>query len=189
MFRKLKLRRLLLSDKSGLVYVPFIGDGDIALELFQGLSVYGAYLDPNRVATARGRLQNAIIKVADCDRWPFAGEDFPGPFVIGDFDAYNYPYHSFRAWFENAPLADKLTVFFTDAQCNHIGQRKNYIKPNGQSSGQITLSETRKVLNFYPRRILEPWLREYALTKGYQVAKVQFYRRATMFYWGAVLTR
>ena len=192
MFRKVRLRQRLLSDKpSGLAYVPFIGDADIALECFQGYKVYGADLDPKRVETAQQRLDGGIIRVADCDKWPFRDLDFSEeslPFTVGDFDAYNYPYDSFRAWFENAPLGDRLAVFFTDAQLNYLGQRKNARTPAGPSV-KFTLTEARAYMNFYPRRTLLPWLEEYAATKGYRVTKHNFYKRSTMVYWGAVLER
>jgi hypothetical protein len=57
--RKLALRRALLRGcPAGAVYVPFIGDGDIAAELYADRMVYGADLDPNRSATARARLRS-----------------------------------------------------------------------------------------------------------------------------------
>ena len=183
MFRKVRLRQRLLSDKpSGLAYVPFIGDADIALECFQGYKVYGADLDPKRVETAQQRLDGGIIRVADCDKWPFRDLDFSeeslSPFTVGDFDAYNYPYDSFRAWFENAPLGDRLAVFFTDAQLTIYGHAR---RGHGTSAGPSvttfgTLTEARAYLNFYPNRTLLPWLEEYAATKGYRVTKHNFYR-------------
>ena len=57
LYRKLLLRRHLLRWASdGAAYVPFIGDGDIAAQLYGERTIYGADLDPERVEVARGRL-------------------------------------------------------------------------------------------------------------------------------------
>ena len=72
--RKLNLRKKLLEKAgklTGAVYVPFIGEGDIACELYQGNKIYGADSDPERVEVAKSRLKDAEIITADCDKFPF----------------------------------------------------------------------------------------------------------------------
>ena len=74
MYRKIMLRkRLLRRALPGAAYVPFIGDGDIAADLYADRVVYGADLDSQRAVTAAGRLNGSTVIAADCDSWPFAG--------------------------------------------------------------------------------------------------------------------
>lgn len=56
--------------------MPFIGDGDIAVELYTDRVIYGADLDPARIATCTRRLRDlncsGFLATADCDSWPFS---------------------------------------------------------------------------------------------------------------------
>src|SRR5262245_51380896 len=93
LFRKILLRRHLLRwlrSAPGAFYVPFIGDGEIAVKLYRGRDIYGADLDPQRVQTARQSLPRAVIREADCDSWPFP--DLEGvEFAFADFDSFSEP--------------------------------------------------------------------------------------------------
>ena len=182
--RKLALRRRLLSKASeGAVYVPFLGDGDLAVELYRGRHLYGADLDPSRCAVARERLSSADIRVSDCDPWPFP--DVSEPFAVADFDAYSSPYESFRSFWESAAKAEPMVLFFTDGHTKQLGQRKLLIAPDG-TRHRLTLPEARQAINFYFPRYIEPWFRDYI--RPWQVKEKFFYRRQSMLYWGVVVT-
>jgi hypothetical protein len=129
--RKVLMRRNLLRvGVPGSCYVPFIGDGDIAVQLYTDRRIYGADLDPNRIAVAGHRLPEADLRIADCDHWPFRGLD--DPIAIADFDAYAYPYDSFRAFWEHAVKADRLAMFFTDGQGLNIEWKGRWHEPDGR---------------------------------------------------------
>lgn len=180
-YRKIGLRkRLLRFASSGAAFVPFIGDGDIAVELYSDRIVYGADLDPARVATARGRLgPGAVIEVFDCNRWPFPRER--AKFSIGDFDAYNNPWPSFEAFWTNAKKTNRLVVFFTDGRVNMLGQ-------SGWFEGvKLSITERRKVFNFYALQQAKPRLAR--TIAPWRVTMFAFYRRGGMYYMGAVLDK
>ena len=61
--RKIALRKNLLekaAELKGAFYIPFIGDGDIAFDLYQGHKLYGADIDVERVNIAKSRLPDAV---------------------------------------------------------------------------------------------------------------------------------
>lgn len=185
-FRKFQLRRTLLKRVgAGAVYVPFIGEGDIAAELYGGREVFGADINPAYVATARARLPEATIEVADCDGWPFNEQTTP-PFAVADFDAWCYPYDAFRAFWEGASKAKRLALFFTDGERAGI-RTGSWRKPEGQRQSGLTLAERRPVLNFYASKIVQPYLRDYV--RPWRVVVMMGYLRKWMYYWGAVVER
>ncbi len=60
------LRRAVLAEVGdGAAYVPFIGDGDIAVACYPERTIYGIDLDPARVAVARATLAAATVLVGD----------------------------------------------------------------------------------------------------------------------------
>lgn len=173
----------------GAVYVPFIGDGDIAAALYADREVYGADIDPARVATASGRLAGSIV-VADCDKWPpqFAGLDTV--FAVADFDAYAYPYDAFRAWWANARKADRVAVFFTDGQRQACKRSARWHDPDGREMGDGNPSNTagfRPYFNAWWSKVVAPWIE--AATAGWSIVATDKYQRRDMLYWGAVLAR
>ena len=183
--RKIQLRKnLLRGKKQGVIYVPFIGDGDIATELYQSYKIHGADIDSQRTSTASKRLDRNIIK-ADCDKWPFPGiEDV---FDVADFDAYSEPYKSFRSFWENANKANEMVLFFTDGHKQGLMRTGHWHKPDGSKEQIKDTNEKRKVFNFYfPKHIL-PWFQEHI--KPYKIVKKQFYLRGMMLYWGAVIKK
>lgn len=138
----------------GIAYVPYIGDGDLAVELYSSYKVYGADLDPMRVKTASSRLSGSNIKVYDCDLWPFHGVS--DEFTLADFDAYNMPYNSFKAWWNNTTKADQLTLFFTDGVrqaiiISTIARYRKTVIPSNQSQNQ---NPSRKGRGCRPKRYL-----------------------------------
>lgn len=187
MHRKVMLRRELLPlAADGAVYVPFCGDGDIATEVYGNRVVYAADIDKARVAVCRKRVKGTV-KTADCDRWPFS--DVADPFSVGDFDAYSYPYDSFRAFWQHATKALPVAVFFTDGQPQNILRKRTgqLYHPKDKSELRFeTTNERREAYNFYWDRVLLPWLSEYVAPL--LVTKTLKYKRgAQMIYWGAVI--
>ena len=185
-FRKVALRKKLLPRKhEGAAYVPFIGDGDLAAELYSGYKIFGADLDPARVLTASERLPGSKVIVYDCDRWGFGKLD--EIFTLGDFDPYYNPYASFRSWWENTKKADQVTVFFTDATRPAVVRYGKFITPQGPTIHIESIKERRKIYNFYLKRYILPWFVEYI--KPYKLMKKSFYTRGHMLYWGAIIRK
>jgi len=185
MYRKVLLRKRLLSYvKPGVAYIPFIGDGDIATELYKNFQIYGADIDPQRVAVAQDRLPEANIITADCDGWPFSEIDTA--FSLADFDAYVEPYAAFRAFWKNASKAGPLVLFFTDGNKHNLYFSSWWLQPDGTREELENLIEMRRVYNFYFPRHIKPWFIEYI--KPWKAAKFSFYLRRNMLYWGAVVT-
>jgi hypothetical protein len=185
MYRKVLLRRRLLRwADPGAVYVPFIGDGDLAVNLYRNRQVFGADLDPDRVATAASRL-SGDIRVADCDGWPFPGcHDI---FAIADFDAYSEPYLSFRSWWKCADRADKLVLFFTDGHKQGLMRTGHWHLPDGSKQYLDTAAERRPIYNFYLTKHVWPWFEDFV--RPYRVTQIMRYQRAMMTYWGAAIRK
>lgn len=209
LYKKVQLRRNMLRYAvAGAAYVPFCGEGDLAVELYADRTVYGADLDAGRVATAQSRLPDSFFKVGDCDVWPFAEPVDPPlvpgrlprprtqprqavplqPFAVGDFDAYSYPYDSFRAWWENAPRLPRLVVFFTDGQLQSVKRNYLYRAPTGERVKLEDKPSMRKVFNGYWSRIMKPWFTSFCADEGFRVLRTSFYTRSGhMLYWAAAI--
>jgi len=182
-FKKKLLRKSLLGARPrGFFYVPFIGDGDIAAEMYQDCTVFGADLDVQRVESARQRI-NGDIRVADCNGFPFS--DVKEPFDCADFDAYCDPYKSFLSFWQKADKAKKMALFFTDGHRQAISRFGKYNGPLPLPKMIPDLSEKRKLLNFYFAKYVFPWFTEYI--KPHKVVRKMFYLRHWMLYWGAVV--
>lgn len=161
-YRKVLLRKRLCSDlPPGAAYVPFLGDGDLALTCYAGRAVYGADIDSARVETARSRLPaSSVLRVADCDHWPFplAIE----PFAVADFDAYTNPYLALVAFWANAAKAKRLALFGIDGLRYRI-KREHILRslPSGAESpapgqawrAQFNFWWIRQVLPFIARTV------------------------------------
>ena len=182
--RKILLRKNLLHTKQGVFYVPFIGDGDIAVKLYSNAEIYGADIDSDRVNTAQQRVKGDI-RTADCYGWPFG--DIDKVFDVADFDSYSEPYGSFRTYWEEAKKADTMTLFFTDGQKQSIFRTSTWINPNGEKIKFNSITEQRKVGNFYFPKFILPWLIDYI--KPYTIKRKLFYLRGMMLYWGAVVEK
>jgi hypothetical protein len=187
MYRKLLLRRRLLRwALDGAVYVPFIGDGDIAVELYSDRKVYGADLDPDRVSTAQERLPNADVRIADCDMWTFPG--LKDEIAICDFDAYADPYTSFRAfWRGHKHRAERLVLFFTDGRRQGLLRTGSWTKPNGEKVQLASGPQKLTVFNAYLTRHIWPWFESHI--EPWRVVDRFRYQRGLMVYWGAVIER
>lgn len=180
LFRKIRLRDKLLklnTERNPVAYVPFIGDGDLAVRHYSGFRVYGADLDPERVAIARPRVTGHVI-VSDCDIWPFP--NVSDTFTVGDFDAYSHPYRSFRSFWANTSKADRLILFFTDANRQAIFRTGNGEHPSGKKLKPANVREKRLLANFWFKKHVFPWFADYI--QPYRVIKKAFYLRAMMLY-------
>jgi hypothetical protein len=187
MYRKSLLRkRLLTYSVPGAAYVPFIGDGDLATIHYANRQVFGADLDPDRVAVATSVLRGGdIVRVADCDAWPFP--DIKTVFSVGDFDAYSEPYRSFRSFWAQANRADRLVLFFTDGHRLGLIRTGHWHLPDGSKQYLASREEKLPVFNFYLQRYVWPWFETFI--KPYKVVTRFRYLRSHMTYWGAVIER
>lgn len=122
--------------------------------------------------------------VADCDAWPFADQRMQ-PVAVADFDAYAYPYASFRAFWEQSPKRQRLVLFFTDGERQTIKRNGIWTTPDGEKQARLSLAERRPLYNFYWTRVVEPWFRQ--IVEGWLVVQMQKYLRRDMLYWGAVI--
>lgn len=185
LFRKLLLRRnlLRLAPKQGIAYVPFCGDGDIAAELYEGrFTIAAADMDIFRVARAEKRLTGSV-RVADCNRWPFA--DLTEPVDVADFDAYSHPYKSFLAFWNQAVLAERMVLFFTDGHRGGIARAGILISPDGSKRKLEDPRERKRTHSFYFRLVVLPWLKETLAEKHYRIRRQMFYLRGpSMLYFG-----
>lgn len=191
-YRKYLLRRHLIAHwaVSGAAYVPFIGDGDLAAELYTERQIHGADLEPRRVKTAISRLPlSANIVEADCDLWPFAG--CTDEFAIADFDAYADPYTSFRAFWASARKRDRLILIFTDglpqAVIRTTVPRHTRLDGTVEFIDNADTNRKRTVYHRYFAEYVWPLFTEYV--KPWEVLTKMRYRRGHMLYWGAVVER
>lgn len=164
--------------------MPFVGDGDLAVAHYATRPIYGADLDPARVATAQARLPGAVLRVADCDGWPFP--DVTTPFAIADFDAYANPYRGLAAFWPVAARTRRIVLFGTDGLRMRIA-RGQVLKslPSGAetpASGVVCRAQ----YNFWWARHVVPWLT--ALVAPARITTKRFYLRGMgQLYWGVVV--
>jgi hypothetical protein len=186
-YRKALLRRHLLRwAVDGAVYVPFIGDGDLAVDLYSDRKVFGADIDPSRVMTARKRLVGADIELFDCDLWPFPGLETP--IAVADFDAYVEPYRSFRSFWKGPNVkADRLVMFFTDGWKESFTRNGHWTKPDGTKVTLAVGHEKHRVFNSYLTKQIWPWFEDFI--EGWRVLDRWRYQRSRMTYWGAAIER
>lgn len=186
--RKIKLRQQLLEKAgklTGACYIPFIGEGDIAVALYSDNKIYGADIDSAMVETAKSRLPNADIVIADCDEFPFIGSK--ATYSLADFDAYSYPYNSFRSFFKGAKIGSQCVLFFTDGTKQAILRTGRYHKPNGAKVRLKTKTEKREAYNFYFNKEVLLWFEEYI--KPWTIVYITKYLRGDQCYWGAIIEK
>ena len=184
-YRKIMLRRRLMKAvPPGAAFVPFIGDGDIAAELYHDRVIWGADLDAERVAKANNRLPGNNIIVGDCDGWPFPPEQTPPTFAIADFDAYCNPYKGIDAFLQHATLTHPACIIGTDGMKQDISRNKleygDLIKPSKPSE-----KEWRRQYNMWFPKYVLPWLT--ARLDKYVIRRKMFYQRGKMIYWGLLI--
>ena len=180
--RKINLRkRLLTQAMPGAVYVPFCGDGDIALACYADRKIFACDIDPKRVATAKERLSIAVIVCADCDEYPFA--HIKETIAIADFDAYANPYKAFVAWHAKTKLAKRVVIFFTDGERQSIKRHKKTIT---LPDCALSVGNWRLQFNTYPRGTMLPFIARIIAPKV--ITMTQHYLRGAsgMVYMGVV---
>ncbi len=180
--RKLALRRRFLgfSESDKAAYVPFIGDGDIAVELYQDRYVFGVDIDKDRVAVARQRIVKGVVVVGNCDKeWSFPSCE--KSFSLADFDAYANPCPAIAIFWERAHRSFLLVLFGSDTRRQAIKRTKRIpLFPSGYSSGNW-----RRCFNFYWMECFLPWLVE-TIGNTRIIRKGMYVRRDTV-YWGVVI--
>lgn len=186
MHRKYLMRKHMLRFAvDGAAYVPFIGDGDLAVKLYTDRAIYGADLDEDRVATATSRLAGDV-RVADCDSWPFP--DITAPFAIADFDAYIEPYVSFRSFWSVAEKADRVVVFFTDGRKQGLMRTGWWTTPDGRHL-QISKAAKGPIFHAYLNKHIWPWFDDMMAKEGWRIVHRFRYQRDMMVYWSAAVER
>jgi hypothetical protein len=195
-FRKLLLRRHLMRHIRGNdhpVYVPFIGDGDIADAMYRDRPIYGADLDGDRIVTASSRgFARADLRVADCDEWPF--KDVHLPFAMADFDAFTEPYAAFRAFWAGAVKDDRLVLVFTDGHRQGLVRTGWFDHPSGEKIklGEGLRGDPVVKAPFYWKYLSEhiwPWFDAEILGQDWRLLDRWRYQRDMMIYWGMALER
>ena len=183
------LRRTVLAEVGdGAAYVPFIGDGDIAVACYPERTIYGIDLDAARATHAQAALAFATVIVGDCDEGgPFPGVD--NTFVLCDADAYAYPYGAIRAFWKHARKADAVGILGTDAQMRMHGFNPVFRHPDGHSVRNTSRREQSKTEFTYWSRLIKPWLSALVEPDGYEITMAKHFRRNRMYYWGAVAKR
>jgi len=197
LFRKVLIRRRLLQmADDGPIYAPFIGDADLAVDLYTDRRLYGADIDEERVAVAASKLPQADIRVADCDDWPFDG--LKDAFAVADFDSYAYPYHSFRSFWAAAEKKDRLALFFTDGQGINHTFKGRWRHPDGEerfATGYVAgkaagdMNERRAVNAFWYSKHVLPWFEDYIAPDWHVLEHFRFQRGVAMVHWAALIER
>jgi len=186
LFRKeLQRKRMLRWALPGPIYVPFIGDGDIAVKLYQDRPIYGADLDPKRVAMAQSRLKGDI-REGDCDTWLFG--DVKAKFAVADFDAYDHPYPAFEAFWQNAQKLNRLVMFFTDGHRQAILRLGIHVWPDGHTTYPANMYEKQPPNYFYLSRYVWPWFEDY-VGNQWRVLERMRYTRQTITYWACAIEK
>lgn len=186
--RKIDQRQRLLTHAiPGAAFVPYCGDGDIAAELYADRPMIGCDTDPARVAFVSERLPGGRWTEEDADAFDFS-EAMP-PFAIADFDAYAYPYDTFRNFWTNAPRARRVVMFFTDGAIQNLrrGVPAGWRHPDGTQQPQAKVgTDGRAAFNFYWTDVLLPWIT--AAVAPWRVIETDYYSRGgNICYWGAVV--
>lgn len=191
-----QILRFLKPVPGSAAYVPFCGDGDLAVECYRPLhlDVYAADLDPVRTATAQRRMPNAEVVTGDCDAWPLAHR--LSGVAVADLDSYAYPYHAWRSVRDNATFAPRAAVFFTDGQRQPIHRVGTWVNPDGTGGdarlpdGGIDLPKMRKVYNAWWTKHVKPWWADELRALGYREQMSRFYTRSnTMLYWASIIEK
>ena len=185
---KITVRQDLLHDAApGACYVPFIGAGDLAAELYEGRPIYGADLDADRLVIAQKRLPTARLQQSNCDQFPFRGEAIS--WAVADFDSYSYPYASFRAFWRagQTNLVSPFVCFFTDAQRQAIVRGTAGFKLPSGKTAKLNTATRGELDKTYFESIVKPWFE--AMIKPWQVDRIEQRHHRFMIYWGAVISK
>lgn len=190
--RKVGLRQRLIKAAGTLpdcaVYVPFCGDGDLAVDCYLplGREIYACDRDGERVKTCRSRLPGHEVVEGDAESFPFVGQK--RQYAVADFDSYSYPYAAFRSWWEAGLATSPCVVFFTDGQRQPMMRTGSYTSFSGEKVTPDGLANQRTAYNAYFTSVVLPAFQEHV--KPWSVERTDKYLRGMgMLYWGAVIER
>lgn len=169
--------------------MPFIGEGDIAAELYNDCYILGADIDQDRVDVATNRINGNVIN-ADCNTYPFP--DNTMEIHACDFDAYANPYASFYSFWEGEQhKADTMVLFFTDGEKQSIMRFGNVLDFSAEDKLTYfnikTKNEKRKYGNKWLHHHVLPWIEE--AISPYTIVATKYYNRHWMIYWGILITK
>jgi len=98
------------------------------------------------------------------------------------------PTDSFRSFFKGAKIGSQCVLIFTDGQRQTIIRSGSYRTPDGKKVKAKTVTERRKIYNFYFNKVIVPWFEEFI--KPWKVVVITKYLRGgSMCYWGAIIAR
>jgi hypothetical protein len=186
--RKYLLRkRLLRWAPEGAAYVPFVGDGDLAVDLYADRQIYAADLDVGRIEMASSRLPGAKVIQADCDDWTFPG--LTDKIAVADFDAYTDPWTSFRSFWREAPKQDRLVLYVTDGLRQGMIRTGSLRKPDGTKQTYAD-ADMQKIglFHFYWNQTVLPWFRDF-IAPDWRILEQYRYLRKMMVYGGFAIER
>jgi hypothetical protein len=205
--RKHLLRRRLLirwlDGIDGCAVVPFCGDLAIALGgrpearydyrydfpgLYGDRTIYACDLDEEMVELAQKRLTDGVARVADANHWAFPDIDL-GPVAVIDCDAWDQPWGSFRAAWENVEKAERVAIFWTTAGPMGVMVDGTLVHPDGSHRTITALAERQKLFYQYNQRVIWPWLTSYVEADSFRILDRAYYRRGMVDYGGCVVER
>lgn len=182
--RKLRLRHDLMEFAAeGAVYVPYIGEADIASQLWADRMIYGCDLEQKFLDVARTRLSNADLRVANAERYPFT--DISEAITIADFDAYGNPYLALQSFWQAIPdHPQRMVIFGTDGLRSHFRGNALLVLPEGTKK-PTDLGTAREQYNYYWPRYIVPLLKR--IVAPYTVIEQRHYFNKAIVYWGIVI--
>lgn len=194
--RKLLLRKEILGDglPSGMCYMPFIDNDDLAYDLYRKMEIWGMGVNLRRIAEVEKELPGAIIVGGIAEDFPFDGvshswRQLPAEaaFDVADFNAPVNPYPAFQSFWKKAKKADKMDLFFSDGLRQGIVSAGNLIRPSGRRSRVQSMQGRADLYNNYLDKVVFKWFRQQV--KPYQVVKTGEFTGGAMCFWGATIER
>lgn len=203
LFRKIGIRRELLELVGPeAAYVPFLGEADIAVDLYADRRIVGIELDPDVARLAGDRLVavatqpdgwRPLIVTGNAETWHHDALS-ASPFAVLDVDAFSNPYRALEvAWRNMTPednLAPRVAIFGTDGMRLAIRRSKSRMLaplPAGEPLLKTDdINERRRQWNGWWAIVLE-YLTE--LVAPATIIETRKYVRDHMLYWGIVVDR
>ena len=173
----------LLPD-GGNVYMAYAGACALAAA-YTGRRVYAAEIEAGMFA--EGVPANVAGWLhADCDlEFPWAS--LTVRWLAADFDHYHLPYPALRPFVEDARLADRVALFFTDTAQRRLFYHPRVLKyPDGSFEPGLSPEHLRYAWDNYVPSFMLPNLMKHLLP-GYTVVKWEERRRRNTIIWGVVV--
>lgn len=169
----------------GAVYVPYIGEADIASQLWSDRMIYGCDLEQKFLDVADTRLSNSDLRVANAEHYPFT--DISEAITIADFDAYGNPYLALQSFWQAIPdHPQRIVIYGTDGLRTNFRGNATVLLPEGKKQ-PANLVTAREQYNYYWPRYIIPLLKK--LVAPHTIIKEKHYTNKTMLYWGIVVDR